>query len=136
MLFIFIFWYEGKSLERDQPSKYSLSISFSFQLWLEHLLILSIHFHQFPPFNLFQRKPQVCKTKSRQTENVVKKSNGSEKIYKRTEFPALSIFSQSLGFHYLEHHVAEKLNFNLMKVFTWWFFECCQIRWILMGSFF
>jgi hypothetical protein len=46
----------------------------------------------FPHSIYFQRKPQVCETKSRQTENVVEKSNGSEEIYERTEFSAFGIF--------------------------------------------
>jgi hypothetical protein len=82
----------------SQQNKLIIRYRFSFQLWLEHLSILSSHFHQFSSFNLFLWKPQVCKAKSRQTENVVKKSNGSEEIYERTEFSEFSNFSQIIEF--------------------------------------
>jgi hypothetical protein len=75
-------------------------------------------FLQFPSFNLFPRKPQVCKTKSIQTENVVKKSNGSEEIYERTEFFAFSIFPNHWEFTRKTMNLKkENSNFLDSKVF-------------------
>jgi hypothetical protein len=64
----------------------------------------------------------VCEAKSRQTENVVKKSNGSEEIYERTEFSALSIFPIINFSIHKKNNESEKGKFEFSQFKTFIFF--------------
>jgi hypothetical protein len=51
------------------------------------------------------------KKKSRQTENVIKKSDDLEEIYERTEFSRIKRFSQSLSFPFIRKTMRKFMAF-------------------------